>query len=366
MAAGESTRTGRPGQGRRTRSGPDGPGGLTARQGLLFPALALALVLVAAVSLALGKYPVRLADMGSFFLDTVFQTGRLGPDKTQLLKNLLVDIRLPRILAACLIGASLSTSGAAFQAMFVNPLVSPSLLGVLAGASFGAAMAMIFFKSWIAVQISTFVFGFLAVMISVGMAKMYKGNTVLLLVLGGVVSGALFTSLLSMTKYVADPYNQLPAITQWLMGGLSLVDMGTLRVLALPQAASIAVTVVFSGYLNVLSMGDEEARALGVRVELVRMLLIFAATLMSALTVVMAGMIGWVGLIIPHISRMLVGPDNKVLVLASALIGALYLVIVDDVSRLLFNVEVPIGIATSLVGIPFFAIILRRTRRGWA
>jgi iron complex transport system permease protein len=331
-----------------------------------FPILVACLIGVSAISLTLGKYPLPIRDMVLFFLNKTLHVGHLDPDRAGLLKNLLINIRLPRIIAALLIGASLSVSGASFQAMFVNPLVSPSLLGVLAGASFGAAMAMVFFKSWLAVQISTFIFGLFAVLIAVGMAKMYKGNTVLLLVLGGVISGALFTSLLSIIKYVADPYNQLPAITQWLMGGLSLVDMGTLTFVAIPQLGSIILTALFSGYLNALSMGDEEAKALGIPVEWVRMLLIFLATLMSALTVVMAGMIGWVGLIIPHIARMLVGPDNKILIPASALIGALYLVVVDDVSRLLFNVEIPIGITTSLVGIPFFAIILRKTRRGWA
>jgi iron complex transport system permease protein len=333
---------------------------------LSFLFLVIGLILVSAVSLTLGKYPVALRDMALFFVDKVFHTGHLDSEKTHLLKNLLIDIRLPRIIAALLIGASLSVSGASFQAMFVNPLVSPSLLGVLAGASFGAAMAMVFFKSWVAVQISTFIFGFMAVLISVGTAKMYKGNTVLLLVLGGVISGALFTSLLSIIKYIADPYNQLPAITQWLMGGLALVDIKTLTATAVPQLIAIILTILFSGYLNALSMGDEEAKALGVPVEWVRMLLIFLSTLMSALTVVMAGMIGWVGLIIPHIARMLVGPDNKILIPASALVGALYLIVVDDVSRLLFNVEIPIGITTSLVGIPFFAVILKKTRRGWA
>jgi iron complex transport system permease protein len=279
---------------------------------------------------------------------------------------LLFDIRLPRILAAILIGASLAVAGAAFQAMFVNPLVSPSLLGVLAGASFGAAMGMVFFKNWVAVQTFTFLFGFIAVLVSVGIAKMHKGNTVLLLVLGGVISGALFTSLLSIIKYIADPFNQLPAIVQWLMGGLSLVDRKSLLAAGIPQVMSIILVTLLSGYLNALSMGDEEAQALGIPVEWVRMLLIFLATLMSALTVVLAGMIGWVGLIIPHITRMLVGPNNKVLVPASALIGAIYLIVVDDVSRMLFNVEIPIGITTSLIGIPFFAVILKKARRGWS
>lgn len=335
------------------------------KRNLLFPALILLLVLTVAFSMTLGKYPLALSDIAGFFLFKIFGAGSMEFERYNLLGSLLLDIRMPRILAAILIGASLAVAGSAFQAMFVNPLVSPSLLGVLAGASFGAALGMVFFKSWVAVQVATFLFGFLAVLVSVGIARMHKGNTLLLLVLGGVISSALFTSLLSVIKYIADPYNQLPAITQWLMGGLSLVDGKILLTAGIPQAASIFLVCLFSGYLNALSMGDEEARALGISVEWIRMLLIFLATLMSALTVVLAGMIGWVGLIIPHITRMLVGPNNKVVIPASALIGAIYLIVVDDVSRMLFNVEIPIGITTSLIGIPFFAIILRKAKKGW-
>ncbi|ABC78650.1 FecCD family ABC transporter permease [Syntrophus aciditrophicus] len=335
------------------------------KRNLLFPALIFLLVLTVAFSMTLGRYPLALSDIAGFFLFKIFGAGSMEFERYNLLGSLLLDIRMPRILAAILIGASLAVAGSAFQAMFVNPLVSPSLLGVLAGASFGAALGMVFFKSWVAVQVATFLFGFLAVLVSVGIARMHKGNTLLLLVLGGVISSALFTSLLSVIKYIADPYNQLPAITQWLMGGLSLVDGKILLTAGIPQAASIFLVCLFSGYLNALSMGDEEARALGISVEWIRMLLIFLATLMSALTVVLAGMIGWVGLIIPHITRMLVGPNNKVVIPASALIGAIYLIVVDDVSRMLFNVEIPIGITTSLIGIPFFAIILRKAKKGW-
>jgi len=333
------------------------------RRSSIFPALSCLLAAAAVFSLTLGQYPTPVRDILGLFLFRFFGIGTT-PDN-QILGSLLLDIRLPRILAACLIGASLSVSGSAFQAMFVNPLVSPGLLGVLAGASFGAALGMVLSKSWVAVQCLSFVFGLVAVLVSVGIAKMHKGNTALLLVLGGVISSAFFTSLLSIIKYVADPYNQLPAIVQWLMGGLSLVDKRTLLAAGIPQLVGIVLTILLSGYLNALSMGDEEAQALGIPVERVRLLLIFIATLMSALTVVQAGMIGWVGLIIPHITRMLVGPDNKVLVPSSALIGAIYLILVDDVSRTLFNVEIPLGIATSLIGIPFFAVILRKARQGW-
>ncbi len=332
---------------------------------ILFSVLLIILLITTGVSLTLGKYPVPVADIFRFLMYKVFAVGYLPPDVCSLQESLFLDIRLPRIIAAMTIGASLSVSGAAFQAMFINPLVSPGLLGVLAGASFGAAMAMVCFKSWIAVQISTFFFGFIAVFASVAIARMHKGNALLLLVLGGVISGSLFTSLLSIIKYLADPYNQLPAIVQWLMGGLSLVDNRTLLAVAIPQAACIILVTLFSGYLNALSMGDEEARALGIPVERIRMFIIFLATLMSALTVVLAGMVGWVGLVIPHIARMLVGPDNKILIPASAMIGAIYLIVVDDISRMLFSVEIPIGITTSLIGIPFFIIILRKANKGW-
>lgn len=335
------------------------------KNNLFFTVLLFILVLTAAFSMTLGKYPLTLSDIAGFFLFKMFGAGSLEPERYQLLGSLLIDIRMPRIIAAILIGASLAVAGTSFQAMFVNPLVSPSLLGVLAGASFGAALGMVFSKSWVAVQFFTFLFGFAAVLVSVGIARMHKGNTILLLVLGGVISGALFTSLLSIIKYIADPFNQLPAIVQWLMGGLSFVDRKVLLTAGIPQLVSIVLITFFSGYLNALSMGDEEARALGIPVEKIRMFLIFLATLMSALTVVLAGIIGWVGLIIPHAARMIVGPDNKVLVPASAFIGAIYLVVVDDVSRMLFNVEIPIGITTSLIGIPFFAIILRKAKKGW-
>jgi iron complex transport system permease protein len=336
------------------------------RTGLVITSLFAALVLAVLVSLVLGKYPVGIRDICSFFLWKIFNARVTLTIDRQLLENILLSIRLPRIIAAVFVGASLSISGASFQAMFINPLVSPGILGVLAGASFGAALAMILSKSWFVVQASCFIFGFLAVMAAVGVARLYKGNTVLLLILGGVISGALFTSLLSIVKYLADPYNQLPAIVYWLMGGLTLVDGNTIRTTAIPVLAGIVLIMSLSGYLNVLSMGDEEARTMGVPVEKIRLILIVLATMLSAVTVVLAGMVGWVGLIIPHIARMIVGPDNRVLIPVSALIGALYLVAVDDVSRLLFATEIPLGIITSLVGIPFFAIVLKRANRGWS
>ncbi|APG24827.1 FecCD family ABC transporter permease [Syntrophotalea acetylenica] len=328
-------------------------------------ALCLLLLGLVTVSLSLGKYPVSVYEILLFFRQQVTGAAALGPERYDLLRNILWEIRAPRIAAAVLIGAALSTSGAAFQSMFINPLVSPGLLGVLPGASFGAALGMLLSRGWFGVQFCCFAGGLLAVGIAIGIARLYRGDRLLMLILGGIISGSLFTSLLSIVKYLADPYDTLPAIVYWLMGGLSMTDSHTVLWISIPVLSGIAGLLLMARYLNVLSMGDEEARSLGVNVSLIRFWLIFFATVISALTVVVGGLIGWVGLIIPHIGRMLVGPDNRTLLPVSALLGALYLVLVDDVSRLLLDIEIPLGIITALIGIPFFILVLKNARKGW-
>jgi iron complex transport system permease protein len=343
--------------------------------------LLLALAASVAASFTLGRYPLPLADMGGYLLHALGLGPALGPDLVpDLTPNLaaeaeeamrrtgvlLVDIRLPRILAALLVGSALAVSGATFQAMFINPLVSPGLLGVLAGASFGAALGMLLSTRWVAVQGFAFAFGLIAVGLSLLLARLYKGDKLLLLILSGVISGALFTALLSVIKYLADPYDQLPAIVYWLMGGFSMISLGNLAPLAPGIILGIAVILFLGKYLNVLTMGDEEARALGLRVRGIRLTFIVAATLLGSMTVAIGGIIGWVGLVIPHMGRMLVGPDNRVLLPCCALMGALFLLVVDNVSRQLFTVEVPLGILTSLLGIPAFAAVLRVARKGWS
>ena len=330
-------------------------------------ALILLVILVVAAlgSLLLGRYPVGFHDMVNFCVWLFKEGPSAREQEMRLLENIFLQIRLPRIIGAVLVGSALSVSGAAFQSMFINPLVSPGLLGVLAGASFGAALSMVFFKSFLAVQISAFAFGCAAVALAMMLARFYEGDSLLMLILGGIVSGAFFTALLSIVKYMADPYDQLPAIVFWLMGGLSSISNKTLVVASGPILASMAALMALTPYMNALSMGDEEARSLGVRVGLIRGVLIVCATLMSALTVVMAGIIGWVGLVVPHITRMVVGPDNRTLIPAAAIIGALYLLAMDDLSRLLFSVEIPLGILTALCGIPFFVLVLKHARKGW-
>lgn len=331
---------------------------------LVLPLLLVFLLALILFSLYLGKYRVEFAEILDLLGSRLFGLGEISREK-QLLANVLLDIRLPRILAAVLIGASLAVAGAAFQALFINPLVSPGLLGVLAGASFGAALGMIFAKSWVTVQCSTLVFGFAAVGVAVGISRIFRTHSIIMLVLGGIISGAFFTAALSIVKYAADPANQLPAIVYWLMGSFSAVDNGTILPLSVPILAGIGILIFSGGQLNVMSMGEEEAKALGIEVSRVRMTVIVMATLISALTVVAGGMIGWVGLVIPHICRMVVGPDNRVLLPAAAVLGGIYLLVVDDISRLLFSYEIPTGILTSLLGIPFFVMVLKNAHRGW-
>ncbi|QIR75725.1 iron ABC transporter permease [Sulfurospirillum diekertiae] len=337
------------------------------KNSLLFSMMIATLSASLLISLALGRYEIDLGTLLQLLLWKFFTIGS-APNEVALLSNIVFDIRLPRILAVVLVGAALSVSGGAFQAMFVNPLVSPGILGVLAGASFGAALGIMISNSWLGVQLFSFVFGFVAVLVALGVAKIYgrSGSQTILLVLGGVISSSLFSALLSTVKYVADPYNKLPTIVYWLMGSFSAVDMKTLSSVAMPLILSTIVLSLMGKYLNVLSLGDDDAKALGIRVTWVRNSAILLATLLSTLTVVVAGMIGWVGLIIPHIARFLVGADNRILLPMCALLGATFLVVVDTLCRTSMSVEIPIGIATSLIGIPIFVFALKNAKKGFA
>jgi iron complex transport system permease protein len=331
---------------------------------LLWLGLSAALLATVGFSLLLGKYPLCVQDVLAFAGQPLGWT-HLSHEKTALLENVFLNIRLPRILAALLIGASLAVAGTALQAMFINPLVSPKMLGMLAGSAFGAVLGMLLAKHWYAVQILAVVFGFIAVGFAIFVSRIYQGDALIMLVLGGIISETLFTALLFVAQFVADPTTQLPLIVYWLMGNLGMVDRKTLLLVAGPMLAGIGALLFYGKHLNVLSLGDEEARALGLNVRLIRYGLLFFATLISALSVMLAGMIGWVGLIIPHMARLLVGPNNVRLLPASALMGAIYLILMDDVSRLLFSFEVPIGIVTSLIGIPVFILILKNAKKGW-
>lgn len=277
--------------------------------------------------------------------------------------TLVVQVRLPRALAAAAVGGALAASGAAFQGVFRNPLVNPGLLGVSNGASFGAALAIVLFGGGMAIYPSAFLFGIVAVVSSYLIARVYKSAPTIMLILGGTIVSSVFSALVSLMKYVADPSTQLPSIVYWLMGSLSSASFDDFWAV-LVMAVGCAVIVAFSWRIDVLSMGDKEARSLGLDVGRDKGVIIAAATFATAGAVCMSGVVGWVGLIIPHIGRMLVGSENKRLVPVSIALGAAFLVVVDTCARCLWPSEVPLGILTALIGAPFFVYLLKKTKGG--
>lgn len=328
-----------------------------------FLSLALLLVLSIAASLLFGKYGFKFNDYLSYF--GALLSGENLKDY-EVMQTLLLEIRLPRILACVLIGSSLAISGAAYQAMFVNPLVSPSILGMLSGAGFGAAVGMFFKLSEHLIQLSTFAFGFLAVLVALGVSALYsRSGSVIVLVLGGVISGSLFTSLLSVLKYAADPNDALPAITYFLMGSLGFASKSFIAISILPMCVGVLLLLLSGKYLNALSLGEDEAKSLGINTTRVKIFIILVATFVSALSVTIAGIIGWIGLIVPHIARFIFGANNQAVLAASAMIGAIFLLFCDNFSRIVFTFEIPIGIVTSLFGIPVFIIVLRHAKKGF-
>jgi len=315
------------------------------------------------LSVLIGKYGFNAEDYLTYFKAVI-----KGEDlkNYQVMHTLITEIRLPRIMACIIIGASLAISGSAYQAMFVNPLVSPSILGVLSGAGFGAAIGMFFGLNEYLIQLSTFAFGFIAVLTALSISAFYsRSGSIIVLVLGGVISGSLFTSLLSALKYAADPNDSLPAITYFLMGSLGFASKNFIQISILPMFVGILLLAFSGKYLNALSLGEEEAKSLGINVARVKIFVILVATFISALSVTIAGIIGWIGLIVPHMARFIFGADNRAVLSSSAMIGAIFLLFCDNFSRLMFTFEVPIGIVTSLFGIPIFILVLRRAKKSF-
>ncbi|MDP2506655.1 iron ABC transporter permease [Oceanobacter sp. 3_MG-2023] len=336
------------------------PDYLSGRWMLLVGLLSAAILL----SLVSGRYALEIQDIVQFFMAHIgWQT--MDSNRYELLETLLMEIRLPRLLTAALVGAALAVSGSTYQAVFINPLVSPGLLGVLAGSSFGAALMMVLAPAWWMVQLGAIAGGLLAVVVALGIGRMFGNASTIMLVLGGIFTGALFAGLLALVKYAADPYEQLPAIIYWLMGSLGLANMGDLALYAPLMLAAIIGLTLQGRVLDILTLGDDSATALGLSVSRVRLMLILLATLASALTVSLVGMIGWVGLLAPHIARLLVGPLNRQLIPASALVGAIFMLFADVLARSLMAAELPIGVVTELIGLPVFLLVLRNVRKGW-
>lgn len=339
-------------------------------------AIGIALLGIVLVSFALGRYPISPVEListlgglaNNALADFAAHFGVAIPhvEVNQQMATALMNIRLPRILVVMLVGATLAVAGASYQGMFKNPLVSPDILGASAGASFGACLALLFDMSNSMVQLFAFIGAMVAVGGAVWMNKMVnKYDALLGLVLGGMLVTTLFQSFTSLVKFMADANDKLPAITFWLMGSFSRINQADLAVIVAPMLAGFVLLMLERWKLNVLSFGEEEARSLGVNTGRVRLIVIFASTLIVACSVAVAGIVGWVGLVIPHLARSIVGPNYKVLLPTSMFIGAGYLLIVDDLCRLMASTEIPIGILTAIIGVPFFIFIFRHNIKGW-
>ncbi len=333
------------------------------RTGLTTALLIAAPLLLFLLSFLLGRYPVApltvLKVIAGRFLP-------IAPEWSPTVESVVINVRLPRVLAAMAVGGGLALAGACYQGVFRNPLVSPFTLGVSAGAGFGAAVAILLFDQRYAIQLCAFAGGLAAVALCFAMNRFHRAGSTIVLVLGGVIVGALFTALLSLLKYTADPASKLPVIEFWLLGSLSSVSMADMVPVLLVSVPAAAVLLLLRWRLNLLAMGDEQARIMGVEAARLRAVFILFATLIAASAVSISGIIGWVGLVIPHFARIVVGPDFRRLLPATLSLGACYLLAIDDIARTISAAEVPLGVLTALVGAPVFILLLGRGGLGWA
>jgi iron complex transport system permease protein len=325
---------------------------------LLLTGMFIIMVCALFFSFFIGYYPLTPVEVVKAFAVRFGYGGDVIPQAV----TIFWKIRLPRILSAVLIGASLSVAGSVYQGMFRNPLVSPEILGVSSGASLGAAIAIYIGLPNLLIQASAFAGGISAVALSYLISRKSAHSQILSLVLTGSMVMALCNAGVTMIKYIADPNNVLQQLTFWLMGSLTKTNMTSLGWSAGPMIAGLLIIFVLRWRINLLTLDDEEAKSLGVNIGRTRLIFIVSSTLLSAAAVCLGGLIGWVGLMMPHMGRALVGPDYKRLVPACAILGASFLMLMDDVARTLLSLELPLGVVTSVIGAPFFVYLIIKRR----
>lgn len=323
--------------------------------------IALSPVVCFLFSMSIGHYEISAYEV----LDMLFS--KLTASEMRygdMMQTVVFEVRLPRAILAMMVGCSLSVSGAVYQCVFKNPMASPNILGTSSGAGLGTALAIIFSFGAVYTQMISFAFGLLAVAITYAISAKIgrRGNLILVFVLTGILVSTVFQALISLVKYTADPYEKLPAITFWLMGSLSTAGKNDILIILIPFLLGIVPLFLMRWRLNILSLGDDDVKCLGIDVRNLRLIVIGCSTLLTASCVSVAGIIGWVGLIVPHIARMLVGSNFIALLPGSALIGATYLLLIDDAARGIFKAEIPLSILTALIGAPYFIYLLVKTK----
>ena len=335
------------------------PLGAPRRSLFVFASAFLALAALVVVALGSGRYPLSIGDIAGAVWNRLAGKGSPGAADA-----IVWQIRLPRVGVAMLVGAALSAAGTAYQHMFRNPLVAPDTLGVSSGAALGAVLGIFFGAGFVTIEIAAFIGGLAAVGIVLFIAARLSAHEALVtLILTGVVVASLLGAAISLLKYLADPYNQLPAITFWLMGSFAAASEQEIISLLPAVVLALAVLVLLAWRINLLALPEDEARALGVNTRRLRASVIAAATLATSASVAVSGIIGWVGLVVPHMARLVVGPEFSRLLPVAALFGAMFMLVIDTIARTLAIIEVPPGILTAVIGTPVFIALLARARR---
>lgn len=319
--------------------------------------IVVTLVFVMLFAMGIGRYQINLGQILNALLPEGWMAGEADPN----VRTVIYSIRLPRVLLAAVAGAGLAVSGAAFQSIFSNPLATPDTLGVATGASFGATLGIMLGFDSMGIQLTAFALGIVCVALVYLISKVKGESTIIMIILSGMVISALFDAMVSLIKYVADPQDTLPEITFWLMGSLSGVGFKDLLLGSPFIIIGIVIIFFLRWKLNTMSLHVDEAKALGVNVKLVRTLTIIASAMITAAVVSLCGKIGWVGLLIPHVSRMIFGNNNKCVIPASIGLGAIFMIVIDTSARSATAAEIPISILTAVIGAPFFIVLLRKT-----
>lgn len=313
----------------------------------------IATLFLALIALCLGQYTIALQD--------VIKVLTLQEVDLANAENVIFNIRIPRILVSLIVGSGLATAGASFQALFSNPLATPDTLGCANGASFGAALGILLGLNALGIQISALIFGILAVVLVFVFTRYRHANQIMMIILGGMVVSSLFSALVSLIKYVADPNDVLPVITFWLMGSFSNSTVRSLYTGVPMIILGMMILYLMRYRMNALSLKEEEAASLGINVRKNRMIVIVASSLITASVVSMCGVVGWVGLLIPHISRMLFGNNHTKVIPGCIVFGALFMLIIDTIARCMYQAEIPVSILTAIIGAPVFLLLLRKT-----
>jgi len=329
------------------------------------PVLCVLLTVLFFGSLLAGRFKITISEIIAI-VSSLLPGNSLSQDLISQ-KLVFLWIRLPRCIMAVMVGTGLSVSGAVYQALFRNPLVSPDILGVAAGCTFGAALGIILpGDSFYLVQAMAFGFGLIAVSMAVGIARLISIKPVIVMVLAGMVVLSFFNALLMILKYFSDPYDELPSIVFWIMGSLTRVTWNDLYITAPVTCCGLGLFMLLRFRLNILSLGDVQAQSLGMNPFVFRLMLILVSSFMVALTVATCGQICWIGLIIPHMARTLVGPEHENMIPITALLGAIFMLAADGLARSVTAAEIPVGIITALTGAPIFAFLLYKNRgSGW-